>query len=112
MKKDLEISVDAAKSLLDEKEKMNRRDFLAATGKVIIPTLGILGLGLGLSRKAQAGCSFECSSGCSGYCGSDCSNSCSNNCGGGCRGGCEGVCGGCDGSCKNGCEGTMWSKSN
>ncbi len=91
MKKDFEKPLDAAKSLLKETEKMNRRDFFAATGKVIIPTLGLLGLSLGFSRSAQAGCDFTCSGGCTG---------------------CEGVCGGCDGTCKNGCEGFAWGKSN
>ena len=92
--------------------KMDRRDFLVTTGKLVIPTLGILGLSLKFTGQAQAAtCSFACSSGCSGSCGSDCSNACANNCIGGCRGKCEGVCGGCDGTCNKTCEGFMFGKS-
>jgi CXXX repeat radical SAM target protein len=70
----------------DKKDRIDRRQFLSTAGKLIIPTLGILGLSLtGLSGKALA---------------SDCAGSC--------KGGCAYICGGCDGTCKGGCEGHMF----
>ncbi len=81
------------KSLLGNTEKIDRRDFMAAAGKIIIPTLGILGLSLmGLPRKAAAGscegtCAsgcFGCTGGCAGECNTTCRDICANSCTVGC----------------------------
>ncbi len=89
----------SASGPMDEK-KMNRRDFFKATGKAIIPSLGIIGLSLGFSRIAQAG--SGCNNDCYGSCLDSCAQACSYGCQGGCSGDCKGLCGGCDGTCKNG----------
>ncbi len=85
---------NAVKSMLDQKEKIDRREFIATAGKVIIPTLGVLGLSLmGFSRKASAGscegtcsggCALSCSGGCAGDCNSTCRDICANSCTVGC----------------------------
>jgi CXXX repeat radical SAM target protein len=84
-----------ASSLLNKTEKMDRRDFLVAAGKLVIPTLGMLGLSLSLGGKAQAACN-NCQDtcrnvGCSGDCFSACSGTCSGSCSGTCSGGCGNV---------------------
>lgn len=81
--KETEKTIGAVNELLSDTEKMDRRKFISTTGKVIIPTLGIMGLSLKYSGTVQAA---------------------------GCKG-CDGVCGGCDGTCKGGCEGFMWGKA-
>jgi len=41
----------------EKEQRMGRRDFFVTAGKLIIPTLGVLGLSLAISDKAQAaGC--------------------------------------------------------
>jgi len=66
-------------------EKMDRRDFFVTAGKVIIPTLGIIGLSLAIGGKVQAA-------------------TCSGNCTGSCTG-CKGGCWSCVGTCQETCEG-------
>lgn len=71
-------------------EKMDRREFF---GKMVLPTIGILGLSLGLSGKAFAascvntctgGCALSCSGGCQGDCYKTCRDICANSCTVGC----------------------------
>ncbi|MDR3566086.1 MAG: Cys-Xaa-Xaa-Xaa repeat radical SAM target protein [Negativicutes bacterium] len=74
--------------------KMDRRDFLATAGR-IIPTLGLIGLGLaGFSGTARAAdCSSICTGGCQGACT-------------GCTGSCSGTCNwACSDTCKDSCSG-------
>ena len=66
-------------------QRMDRRDFFISAGKLLIPTLGILGLSLSLGGKAQA---------------ADCKGTCSGSCSGGCTS--------CVGTCATTCEG--WNK--
>jgi CXXX repeat radical SAM target protein len=70
----------------EEKGKMDRRSFMVNTAKVIIPTLGILGLTLTqLSSKAfAASCQGSCSGGCAGECKKTCRDICANSCTVGC----------------------------
>ncbi len=86
-------SKNTVKSMLDQTEKIDRREFIATAGKVIIPTLGILGLSLmGFSGKAAAGscegtCAsgcFGCTGGCAGECNTTCRDICANSCTVGC----------------------------
>jgi len=124
--KDNENKDAAGAAFPAETEKIDRRDFLSIAGKMVIPTLGILGLSLtGFPRNAAAtcnttcagSCSLSCSGrcdgtcrdGCSDGCGSTCVSTCADDCGSSCKGGCAHVCGGCDGTCKGGCEGHMFS---
>ena len=105
-------------------DRMDRRDFLSYTGKVVIPTLGILGLTLsafpltaaaGCNSTCAGSCSVSCANrcdgsckgGCSDNCGSTCVRTCADDCGSSCRGGCAHVCGGCDGTCRGGCAGHL-----
>lgn len=106
-------------------EKIDRRRFLSIAGKIVIPTLGIIGLTLvgqpqivsaDCSSTCASSCSLTCSSrcddtcrgGCSDGCGTTCVRTCADDCGSSCSGGCAHVCGGCDGTCKGGCEGHMF----
>ena len=89
--------------MANENEKngqvMDRRGFFVNTGKMIIPTMGLLGLSLiSLSGKAQA--ANSCHKSCSGGCGDTCSLNCQSSCEGFCKGGCSGT-------CKSGCEGFL-----
>ena len=119
------MSTEDEKSKIKEKfpvpdvDDMGRRDFFVATGKLIIPTLGVLGLSLsGFPRKVEAAqcnstcassCSLSCSGRCDDSCVSNCGRACADGCGGSCKGGCSYVCGGCDGSCKTTCSGLLRS---
>ena len=78
---------------------MNRREFFVKSGKIIIPTIGLLGLSFSASpRTARAAMS----------CGTSCSNGCGSSCDLNCSSSCEGFCkGGCSGTCKSGCEGFL-----
>ncbi|MBP2666702.1 MAG: putative cytosolic protein [Firmicutes bacterium] len=69
-----------------EKDKMDRRSFMVNTAKIVIPTLGILGLTLsGFSQKAfAASCQGSCSGGCAGECQKTCRDICANSCTVGC----------------------------
>lgn len=87
------------KPILPTAGKMDRRDFFVNTGKLIIPTIGIIGLTLSsLSKKVEAVSSW-CST-----CANGCSDSCTLNCSSSCEGFCKG---GCGGTCKSGCEGFL-----
>jgi len=90
------------KNILPGTEKMVRRDFFLAAGKLVIPTLGFLGLSLsGLTRKVAAGCSDSCTGGCSDSC-KGCV-SCTGSCAGECVSTCRDI---CANSCTVGCSGT------
>jgi CXXX repeat radical SAM target protein len=79
-------------------EKMGRRSFLKAGGK-IIPALAVLGLALAAPLPARADCGNTCEGGCGSGCGGYCSGGCKDTCQG-CKGGCEGCTGTCGGTCK------------
>ena len=66
-------------------QRMGRRDFFLNAGKLVIPTLGILGLSITLGGRAQA-------AGCKGTCSGSCTEGCTS----------------CVGSCATTCEG--WNK--
>jgi CXXX repeat radical SAM target protein len=74
-------------------EKMGRRGFLRAGGKVI-PALALLGIALTAPLPARADCNGTCS-GCQGTC-EGCQGTCE---------GCQGTCEGCQGTCT-GCQGS------
>lgn len=77
------------KILLGEKAKIDRRTFFVTVAKVVIPTLGILGLDLtGISTKVAAA---ACQGTCSGGCGNTCT-------------GCFGCTGSCSGECYRTCR--------
>jgi CXXX repeat radical SAM target protein len=77
-------------------DKINRRSFFVTAGKLVIPTLGILGLGLsGFSSSAAADCSSMCSGECKGAC-TGCTGSCS---------------GSCEWTCSSNCESSAKSKN-
>ena len=63
---------------MSDKQRMGRREFFANAGKVMIPTLGVLGLSVLLSDRVHA-------SGCS-----NCDSNCTRNCVGSCTATCEG----------------------
>ena len=61
----------------DEKDqRMGRRDFFVNAGKLIIPTLGVLGLSLAIGDKVQAAgcknCASNCTRSCIGLCTATC----------------------------------------
>jgi len=84
------------KMLLDETGKIDRRTFLVTVGKVVIPTLGILGLNLTelSSKVAAAACQGTCSGGCGNTCTGcfGCTGSCSGECYRTCRDICANSC--------------------
>lgn len=73
------------KSIAPDTEKMGRRDFFMTAGKLILPTIGIVGLSLSAGSRAQA---------------ADCTGNCTGTCTG-----CEGGCWSCVGTCDATCEG-------
>lgn len=76
-----------------KQEGIDRREFFITAGKVIIPTLGLLGLSLtGLPQKVQAAVCPDCSNNCKDSCLTGCGGSCGTGCGGGCTGTCKGAC--------------------
>jgi CXXX repeat radical SAM target protein len=96
-------------------EKMDRRRFLKAGGKVV-PALAVLGLALAAPQPARAD---DCSNTCANSCAVGCT-SCTGTCTGGCEGNCENTCkdscgdacgGTCAGDCKGTCEGACNSTS-
>ena len=61
-------------------QRMGRRDFFLSAGKLIIPTLGVLGLSIALGGKGQAaGCKGSCSGACTEGC-TSCVGSCATTC--------------------------------
>jgi CXXX repeat radical SAM target protein len=77
-------------------EKKNRREFLTTAVRVILPTLGLLGISFsGFKGTAVADCSSICTGGCQGACT-------------GCTGSCSGTCNWtCSDTCKNTCSGMI-----
>jgi len=75
--------------------KMDRRDFFTTAGKMVIPTIALVGLSFsGLVSQAHA-------------MPSDCSHTCTRSCLGGCAGDCKGDCSGsCKDSCASSCTGS------
>ena len=70
-------------------DKIDRRNFFVTAGKLVIPTLGILGLSLsGFSGSVAAGCSSMCSGECTGAC-KGCTGSCTGSCAWTCYSDCE-----------------------
>ncbi|MHC1758203.1 MAG: Cys-Xaa-Xaa-Xaa repeat radical SAM target protein [Negativicutes bacterium] len=84
----------------DTPEKMDRREFLSASGKLILPTLGLIGLSICFpATTVAASCAYSCQGGCV--------NSCARNCNSNCVGTCKATCGnGCGSACSFGCTGT------
>jgi len=84
---------EKVENLYRKTEKVDRRGFFAKVGKVIIPTLGIIGLSLmPLSpRPAAADCANTCSGGCFETC-RGCTGGCSGNCSGTCNRTCHDIC--------------------
>ena len=81
-------------------DKLARREFFLTAARVIIPTLGLMGLGLTAfsGRAAAADCSSLCTGGCQGACT-------------GCTGSCTGTCHwACSDTCKNTCSGMNQGK--
>lgn len=77
-------------------EGLDRREFFITAGKMIIPTIGFLGLSLmEFPKRVQAAVCPDCSN--------NCKNTCLTGCGGSCGTGCGGT---CKGSCETGCSGT------
>ena len=92
--KEEEEKLENGKTNLDETKKMDRRSFMVNTAKVLIPTLGILGLTLSeFSSKAfAASCSGTCASGCfgcTGGCAGECNRTCRDICANSCTVGCS-----------------------
>ena len=57
-------------------QRMGRRDFFVNAGKLMIPTLGLLGLSLVASAKAQAAGCKVCASNCTRSCIGSCTATC------------------------------------
>ncbi len=70
----------------DGKDKMDRRGFMVHTAKVLIPTLGLLGLTMAEFSKTAfaASCQGSCSGSCAGECQRTCRDICANSCTVGC----------------------------
>ena len=60
----------------DFDQRMGRRDFFVNAGKLMIPTLGLLGLSLVASAKAQAAGCKDCASNCTRSCIGSCTATC------------------------------------
>jgi len=96
-KKDNAPTRQTSEVIVPGKETMDRRDFFVTAGKLVIPTLGILGLSLAsFPRKVEAAdcsntCATSCAVGCTGGCAGSCSSSCTQSCGGACTGTCSGT---------------------
>ena len=86
MNDDAPKMVKPSNILLNGSKMMHRREFLAVTSKIVIPTLGFLGLSL-VSHVGRVRAD-DCSD-CSGSCRGSCSNSCDKGCGSGCSGSCS-----------------------
>jgi CXXX repeat radical SAM target protein len=88
--KKVEEMAEIASSSLDAAGKINRRKFFINSAKMVIPTLGFLGLTLTVfSGKALAancqgtctgGCALSCTGGCAGECSRTCRDICANSC--------------------------------
>ena len=57
-------------------QRMGRRDFFVNAGKLMIPTLGLLGLSLVAGAKAQAAGCKDCASNCTRSCIGSCTATC------------------------------------
>ena len=60
----------------DFDQRMGRRDFFVNAGKLMIPTLGLLGLSLVAGAKAQAAGCKDCASNCTRSCIGSCTATC------------------------------------
>ena len=60
----------------EKDQRMGRRDFCVTAGKLIIPTLGVLGLSLAIGDKAQAAGCKNCASNCTRSCIGSCTATC------------------------------------
>jgi CXXX repeat radical SAM target protein len=81
MKQDELKTMEPADTSSNGTKKMDRREFLAAAGKIVIPTIGILGLSLiSPAGKARADDCSDCSGSCKGSCFAACNGSCSGTC--------------------------------
>lgn len=70
-------------------DKIDRRNFFVTAGKLVIPSLGILGLTLSdFGSSVAADCSSMCSGECKGAC-TGCTGSCSGSCEWTCSSDCE-----------------------
>ena len=95
MRRDISDKKSDSPSTSEEGNRMDRREFFVKAGRMIIPTIGVLGLSLtGFNRKVQAA---DCDSICTGKCQGACT---------GCTGSCSGSCdSSCVDTCKNTCSG-------
>ena len=80
---------------LQTEHKLGRREFLITSARVVIPTLGLMGLSLTMSpsKASAADCSSICTGGCQGAC-TGCTGSCSGTCHWACSDTCKGTCSG------------------
>ncbi len=87
--------IHGSPSVSMDENKLDRREFFVKAGKIIIPTIGILGLSLsGFSvRTATADCDSICTGGCQGAC-TGCTGSCSGTCNWACSDTCKDTCSG------------------
>jgi len=101
-KKDIAKTYRAGEAHLPESDKMDRRSFFSAAGKVILPTLGMIGLNLYYTNTTQAAsCAYSCQGGCVDACSRNCNSNCVGRCTAECANGCGSSCSfGCSGSCK------------
>jgi CXXX repeat radical SAM target protein len=81
-------------------DKKSRREFLTTAVRVILPTLGLLGISFSEFKGiAGAYCNSICTGGCQGAC-----TSCTGSCSGICEFSCEGVCRKtCYNTCRDAC---------
>ncbi|MDR3566070.1 MAG: Cys-Xaa-Xaa-Xaa repeat radical SAM target protein [Negativicutes bacterium] len=104
MRKDDDGGKPQVLPLAKAETKMDRRVFFATAGKIIIPTLGILGvMPLGsfegppntsgcptcqgtCINACRRDCNSDCARTCSAECHSDCSKACATSCSGTCQG--------------------------
>jgi len=82
-------------SALTDDGKKDRREFLITAARVIVPTLGLLGISLSMSgaRALAADCNSICTGGCQGAC-TGCTGSCSGTCHWACSDTCKDTCSG------------------
>lgn len=95
MKRDF-LEKPEAQSASQGDNPKNRREFLITSARVIIPTLGLIGLSLsGFKGRASADCKSICTGGCQGAC-TGCTGSCSGTCHWTCVDTCKDTCKGMD----------------
>jgi len=77
MKGEDQATKTKAALMADTTGKMDRRKFVVTAAKMLIPTLGIIGLNLFQPSSVQAA---TCSNSCTGDCGTRCNHYCAANC--------------------------------